>query len=136
MKFWLIRFAAGNIDRQLGTHRRVTLNFESSDRGPNPREVYAVRFVGLVFFGGLVDYTLVVLISTRFVDTENKSRVVSREFRGGDVTDEFYAARFVGLVFFGGLVVYTLVILTSTCGLVATTSAQHAEGRQFDPAQV
>ena len=25
---------------------------------------------------------------------------------------------------------------TSTCGLVAMTSAQHAEGRQFDPGQV
>ena len=78
--------AAGNIGRQLGTHRRVTLNFESSDRCPNPREDYAARFVGLVFFGGLV--------------------------------------------------VYTLVILTSTCGLVAMTSASHAEGRQFDPGQV
>ena len=26
--------------------------------------------------------------------------------------------------------------LTCTCGLVAMTSAQHAEGRQFDPGQV
>jgi hypothetical protein len=25
---------------------------------------------------------------------------------------------------------------TSTCGLVAMTSASHAEGRQFDPGQV
>ena len=42
----------------------------------------------------------------------------------------------MGLVFFGGLVVYTLVVLTSTCGLVAMTSASHAEGRQFDPGHV
>ena len=62
------------------------MNFEASARGPNPREVYAARFVGLVFFGVLVGYTL--------------------------------------------------VILTSTCGLVAMTSASHAEGRQFDPGQV
>ena len=27
-------------------------------------------------------------------------------------------------------------MLRSTCGLVAMTSAQHAEGRQFDPGQV
>ena len=27
-------------------------------------------------------------------------------------------------------------VLQSTCGLVAMTSAQHAEGRQFDPGQV
>ena len=27
-------------------------------------------------------------------------------------------------------------LLASTCGLVAMTSAQHAEGRQFDPGQV
>ena len=29
-----------------------------------------------------------------------------------------------------------LEALLSTCGLVAMTSAQHAEGRQFDPGQV
>ena len=54
----------------------------------------------------------------------------------GPFPREVYAARFVGLVFFGGLVVYTLVVLTSTCGLVAMTSASHAEGRQFDPGLV
>ena len=27
-------------------------------------------------------------------------------------------------------------IVSGTCGLVAMTSAQHAEGRQFDPGQV
>ena len=30
----------------------------------------------------------------------------------------------------------TIMTLNSTCGLVAMTSAQHAEGRQFDPGQV
>ena len=30
----------------------------------------------------------------------------------------------------------TIVVFTCTCGLVAMTSAQHAEGRQFDPGQV
>ena len=35
------------------------------------------------------------------------------------------------------LVVYVLrANCHSTCGLVAMTSAQHAEGRQFDPGQV
>ena len=30
----------------------------------------------------------------------------------------------------------TRAIVSGTCGLVAMTSAQHAEGRQFDPGQV
>ena len=30
----------------------------------------------------------------------------------------------------------TILVFTCTCGLVAMTSAQHAEGRQFDPGQV
>ena len=46
------------------THRRVSLNFECSDHGPNPREVYASRFVGVVFFGGLFVYTLVIVTIT------------------------------------------------------------------------
>ena len=62
------------------------MDFESSARGPNPREVYAVRFVGLVFFGGLVDYTLVVLTSTRvLVAMKPASHAEGRQFDPGQL---------------------------------------------------
>ena len=35
-----------------------------------------------------------------------------------------------------GVVVSHPLSMRGTCGLVAMTSAQHAEGRQFDPGQV
>ena len=58
----------------------------------------------------------------------SKPRILSLEQRADGFKKQFvqYPKPYLSVRFF----------CTSTCGLVAMTSASHAEGRQFDPGQV
>ena len=53
-----------------------------------------------------------------------------------DSTRSHCALKIPGIIFVHSQVCHPDFGLNSTCGLVAMTSASHAEGRQSDPGQV